>query len=180
MSLEAIGIKRFKRFGVWTVQFDWIALECFTNTKNILIYRTFGRNRPMKRINGSDETHDRESLPLSRGRWITNGGSRWSHVVVRYKTHRNTCRWITMERIRCVFCNLISTIITLRDQRSRLRCIQCTPSRKWRSTVRNPRDRMILMLPRHCPHWSFNCKAIGRSKSRHVTCALIKIRKINF
>ena len=65
MSLEAIGIKRFKRFDVQTVQFDSIALECFTNMKNISIYRIFGCNRPMKRINGSDETYDRKSSQLS-------------------------------------------------------------------------------------------------------------------
>ena len=76
MSLEAIGIKRFKRFGVYTVQFDLIALECFTNTKNISIYKRFGRNYPMKHINGSDEMHDSESLLLSHGRWITIGRSR--------------------------------------------------------------------------------------------------------
>ena len=89
MSLETIGIKRFERFGVEIVQFDWIALECFRNTKNISIYRRFGRSRPTKRINGSDEMHDCESLSLSRGHWIAIKGSRWSHVDVRYKMHRS-------------------------------------------------------------------------------------------
>ena len=65
LSLEGIGINRFKRFGVETVPFDEISLECFTNRKNISIYKDFGRNRPIKSINGSDETVDREPLPLS-------------------------------------------------------------------------------------------------------------------
>ena len=39
--------------------------------KHLNFYRVFGRNRPIKPINGSDETIDRESLPLRRGHWIT-------------------------------------------------------------------------------------------------------------
>ena len=37
------------------------------------IYRDFGRNRPIKLINGSDETIDHEPLPLSRRRLIADG-----------------------------------------------------------------------------------------------------------
>ena len=73
MSVEEIRIKIFKRFGIYTIQFTRIALEYFTILKNISIYRQFGRNRPMKRIYGSDEMHQYESLSLSHGRWIAIG-----------------------------------------------------------------------------------------------------------
>ena len=39
ISLEVIERKRFKGFGVETVQFSPIALECFIMSKNISIYR---------------------------------------------------------------------------------------------------------------------------------------------
>ena len=97
----------------------------------------------MKRINGSDETHDRESLPLSHGRWIMIRRSRWSHVVVRYKTHRNAWRLIAIGRIRCIFRDLISTVIPLCDRRLRFIAIRWTrfshvsPLIKWRSTIKS-------------------------------------------
>ena len=62
LSLEDDRIKRFKRLGVYTDQFDLFALECFTNGKNISIYRDFGCNRLIELINGSDETVHREPL----------------------------------------------------------------------------------------------------------------------
>ena len=124
-------------------------------SRSHLLNRRFGRNRSMKRINGFDETHGCESSPLSHGHWIAIGRSRWSHVVVGYKTHRKSCRWIVIGRIRCIFRDLILTVITLRDRRLRLNAIGCTrfhhvsPSMKWRSTVDISR-------------------AIGRSTMRHV------------
>ena len=57
----------------------------------------------MKRINSSDETHDRESLLLSPGRWITIERSRLSHVAVHFKTHRNACRWISIGALDTFF-----------------------------------------------------------------------------
>ena len=80
----------------------------------------------MKRINGSNETHDHESLPLSRGRWIVIGRSRWSHVAAHYKTPWNACHWIAIGRIRCVIRDFISTIINPCDRRLRLNVIRWT------------------------------------------------------
>ena len=57
----------------------------------------------MKRIKGSDETYDRESLPVSRGHWIAIGRSKRSHIAVRYKMRRNAHRGIEIEHLRCVF-----------------------------------------------------------------------------
>ena len=47
MCLEEIRRERFKDWRVYIDQFSEIIQECITNSKNILIYRRFGRNRPM-------------------------------------------------------------------------------------------------------------------------------------
>ena len=54
--------------------------------KNISIYTQFGRNRPIKSINGSDETVHREPFSLSRDRSIAIGRVRCRHVATRFKT----------------------------------------------------------------------------------------------
>ena len=123
----------------------------------------FGRNRLMKRINGSDETHDRELLPLSRGRWIPIGRLRCV-----FRRFNQSC-YNSSDR-----CSDLIIYITIR-RRIVLRHIP--PLLKWRSrvmifcTTQTP-----LMLQSHLLHWPFDRDAIGRSRSRHVTCAL----KINW
>ena len=103
MSVEEIRIKIFKRFGIYRIQFTRIALEYFTILKNISIYSQFGRNRPMKRIYGSDEMHQYESLSLSRGRWIAIGRIRWSHVARIINRISNACHWTEIGCIKDVF-----------------------------------------------------------------------------
>ena len=73
----------------------------------------FGHNCPIKLINGSDEMHDRELLPLSCGCWIMIGRSRWSHVNARYKTHQNSSIGSRSDASDAFFRDLISTVITL-------------------------------------------------------------------
>ena len=53
-------------------QINWIDfyLECFRKRKNISIYISFGRNRPIKTINGYDETVHGGPFQLSRSHWI--------------------------------------------------------------------------------------------------------------
>ena len=45
-------------------------------SKNILFYRAFGRNRPIKTIDGYDETSTMDRFLKYRGRQIMDGGSR--------------------------------------------------------------------------------------------------------
>ena len=51
-----------------------IQLECFRIVKNILFYSIFGRNRPIKTIDGYDETVHRGPFRLSRDRRIVMDG----------------------------------------------------------------------------------------------------------
>ena len=52
-------------------QINWIfALECFRNQKNISIYTSFGRSRPIALINGYDGTVHREPFQTCRSRPI--------------------------------------------------------------------------------------------------------------
>ena len=44
-----------------------IPRECIQTTKNMSIYRAFDRNRPIKTIDGYDETVHRGPFRLSRG-----------------------------------------------------------------------------------------------------------------
>ena len=99
-------------------------------------------NYPIKLINNSDETVHYETLPLSRGRSIADGRSRWSHVDARYKTPWNRHHWITIRRIRCVSSQFNLDRYNSCDQRSRLN--RSSEPRfklrvfiwfKWRSTV---------------------------------------------
>ena len=49
-------------------------LECFTNRKNTLFYRAFGRNRPIERIDGYDGMVHRGLFQLSHPRRILLNG----------------------------------------------------------------------------------------------------------
>ena len=49
-------------------------LECLTNWKNTLFYRAFGRNRPIKTIDGNDRTVHRGPFQLSHRRRILMNG----------------------------------------------------------------------------------------------------------
>ena len=179
LRLEVIGIKRFKRFGVYIVQLDWIAFECLRNRKNISICREFGRNRPIKSINGSDVAVHREPLSLSPLRWIADGRSRWSHVNARLKTSWNHRCWITIWRLQCVSSQFNLDHYNSRNQWSRLN--QSSEPRF------KPRVHLILSenkghdsharldvpyaatSPPYCDRWSWS---IGRLWWKHVTCAL--------
>ena len=55
-------------------QLGWISLECLRTTKNKSIYRAFDRNRPIKTIDGYDETVHHGPLQLSRDRRIVIDG----------------------------------------------------------------------------------------------------------
>ena len=142
MSLEEVRIKRFKRFGVWTDQFDYFALECFKNRKNISIYRDFGRNRPINLINGSDETVYREPLQLSRVSWIADGALTWSHVFARYKTPWKRIRRIFIGRLRCILitsnlhhCNSLRSTVEIKMIDELWFRPRVSIDLKWRSTV---------------------------------------------
>ena len=135
----------------------------------------------MKRISGSDEMHDRESLPLSRGRWIVIGRSRWSHVAAHYKAHRNAYSWIAIRRIRCIFCRFnldrydslqsmveiishpVNSILPRtplylsEDRRLRLHTRSDTPHAATSPPHRDlwsRSDRMALIAPRHLCAWN--------------------------
>ena len=56
-----------------------IQLECFRTTKNKSIYRAFDRNRPIKTIDGYDETVHHGPFQLSRDRRIVMD----SHDLIR-------------------------------------------------------------------------------------------------
>ena len=62
LSLEEIRNKRFKDGGVQIYQFDEYIREYLTKSKNALIYRRIGRNRPMDAFN----LHQRSGLNASR------------------------------------------------------------------------------------------------------------------
>ena len=68
-------------------QFDEYIRECLTKSKNALIYRRIGRNRPIVLINSSDETVHHKPLPLSRGCPIAIRRMRGGHVLMHYKMH---------------------------------------------------------------------------------------------
>ena len=62
IDLEAIRSKRFKGFGLDS-PITRRTVECFT-------------------INGSNETHECESLRLSHGHWIADEPSRFCHIEI--------------------------------------------------------------------------------------------------
>ena len=57
---------------------DWFALECFRNRKNISIYTSFGRNRPIALINGYNGLVHHEPFQTCRSRLIRDEVLRWS------------------------------------------------------------------------------------------------------
>ena len=68
-------------------QINWIDffLKCFRNRKNISIYTSFWRDRPMVLINGYDETVHRGPFQLYRIHWIADGGLGFDLCDKRYK-----------------------------------------------------------------------------------------------
>ena len=75
MGVEHDGIERNERGGVLIDQFLDFQLECFRISKNILFYRTFGRNRPIKTIDGYNGTVHRGPFRIYCIRRIADGGS---------------------------------------------------------------------------------------------------------
>ena len=56
------------------INFFDFQLEWFTIRKNTSFYKNFGHNRPIKTIDGYDETIHRGSFQKYRGRWISIDG----------------------------------------------------------------------------------------------------------
>ena len=56
------------------INLDWFQLECLQTMKNISLYRAFDRNRPIKTIDGYDETVHRGPFRLSRDLRIVMDG----------------------------------------------------------------------------------------------------------
>ena len=61
-------------------QLNWIEIQlgCLQMSKNISLYRAFDRNRPIKTIDGYDETVHRGPFRICRIRWIVDVWSRCS------------------------------------------------------------------------------------------------------
>ena len=81
----------------------------------------------LKMINSSDETVHSELLLLTRGRLITIGRVRWSHVDAHYKMHRNRCCWIAIRHSWCVSVCFNLDSYNSCDNRYRLNAIRWTP-----------------------------------------------------
>ena len=116
-----------------------------TNTKNISIYRRFGRNRPMKRINGWWNAWSRivtiNSWPLDCDRMLE---MKPHHM--RFKMHQNTRHWIAIRRSWCVFnwfhldrYNSSRSTVKIKMHPVNPISPRTPSSLKWRSTAVNPR-----------------------------------------
>ena len=141
----------------------------------------------MKRINGFDEAHQCESLQLSHGRCIMIERIRWSHIACVIKRIRNAGRWIAIGRIRYIFrrFNLdryTSSRSTVKSNTHPVRLISPRTPFTW-VKINGwdfTRNRTLLTLPRCILSSIVDRDMIGRSRSYHVNCALLKFGKINF
>ena len=85
--------------------------ECFTNQKNISIYRDFGRNHLIKSITGSDETVHREPLFPSVGSLIERSDEATCSRVIKCLETIAIGSW--SDASDAFLRDLISTVITL-------------------------------------------------------------------
>ena len=63
------------------------ALQCRRTSQFITNLGVTAKSGVSSSINGSDEMHECQSLPLSHGRWIGDGPPRFCHVVREKEPH---------------------------------------------------------------------------------------------